>query len=210
MMERMPFHFQSYGPAPFAPEAGHYALWHDDLWGELGKHAQNGLRAILAALMINGPLVTKTEASRQDFLDLIPEDKRPKDKRSITGYFSRLIKLGVIVRTRTKGTNIWVTELIKPFRARLDEPPADAQASLRAPKSETDASVGKPDIAWCTYAVSYCEKHGWRLIADGESDLNLEPIEGMEQDKLDADMKVLMKERKLWLRSYLEGTCQRE
>ena len=211
MMERIPF--QSYGPAPFAPEAGTYAMLPNELWGELGRHTQNGLKAILAALMINGPLVSKTEASRQDLLDLIPEDKRPKDKRSITGYFARLIELGVIARTRIKGTNVWITELIKPFQARPDEPPA-AEVKPRTPKSEVAEPrplSAKEAEKWCNMAVTYCQWIGWRLVPlETPGDLGKEPIEGREQSDPPGDMIALLKERRKLLWEFLRGNHQRE
>jgi hypothetical protein len=211
MTERIPF--QTFGPSPFKPEAGHYWMLPDELTGKIGKRTMIVLRAILKALSINGPLQTETWANRKEIIDLIPEEQRPKNKRSITGCFSRLVELGVFAKhERIPGTNTWPTKLIMAIRAQFDEPAA-AKTDPGTLKAEAAISADKPDNEWCRMTVSYSEAHGWILVPLVEpGKVSREPIVGCDQSEFSSDMRTSIADpiRKRWLWDYLVGMRRRE
>ena len=131
--------YQSFGESAYNPAGVLYWQVPDELMGKLPVALQIALRALLK--LWKGR--TQTDATRKQLIDELPEEKSGITLRSVTGWFSRLVAMGVIKRERIQGTNVWITTLTMPFQARLNEP-VDAAALAAAPKTFTTSTAEEP------------------------------------------------------------------
>jgi hypothetical protein len=188
MTERIPF--QTFGPSAFKPEAGHYWMLPDELAGKIGKRTMIVLRAILKALAINGALQTETWATRQDIINLIPEEQRPKTKRSITGCYANLVELGVFPkRERIPGTNTWPIKLLMALRAQFDDDSAPPAADPRS--AQPDAPTKPLTESTVESLIQICWGYGWRVVSINGERAELLALEGKPQTDLAADHQEL-------------------
>jgi hypothetical protein len=168
--------YQSFGDSAYNADGSAYWQIPDEIIGDWPNALQHALRALLKAWAGK----TKTDISRKEFLKLLPEEKQGKTLRTVTGWFSRLVELGVIARERIQGTNVWITTFAMPFLARLNDDktaPAAAASPAQEPTAGFPESVkGFTNEQMARWVVDEARKLGFELVMNEHSQIRWNPL----------------------------------
>jgi hypothetical protein len=202
--------YHSYGGSIYQEEGQEYFQFQTIL---LGKTTWSpGFQDFLKALWKAFNLELKTDITRQALKDLMGEAYKDITLRTITNWFAKAkADLQMIVRERLNRSNTWETTFNKPFLARLPKhPPTQVGAAVPGGPKAAPSEPYKIDLKYAAFAVGRCKEHGWSVIEEAPGVLNLVAIDGMDQEVLDSDFKVQLREHKQSIIAFLRDPPQRE
>lgn len=186
---------QSFGPSVYQSSDG-------ELYAQVPGSVLKRLCPWLDALVRAFDHRTMTPITRAEFMDLLPDEARPKTKRTVTNWWAKFKAMGLIDRERDeKKPYLWIMTWKMPFLAGRPEKPADPVVDSRPNAKVEPAPISPPiDLEAGKWAVEFCEGKGWKVLIDGVDAkgaelLRLDRISGREQEELTDDFKVILRSK---------------